>query len=224
MGLILDTFAAALYVRIDGLLAGSAQWARQRPRVGFVLRLSDAGLVTLAVVSALVGSDDGSRFVRYAHARLRPWFSCLPDRAGFNKRLRASAQMIAGVTGRLARERGSWHDDVWLAGSAPAGPSSPTRAAAAKTSKPTSTTADRTAGPAVRPEAPRPGAALPRPPRRTTESVNWTLTGQLTLERHNACTKTGTAARAGTRHLVLTTANWHNQTTQRPGPTRSHAP
>ena len=75
--------------------------------------------------------------------------------------------------------------------------------------------------PATRTEAPRPGAKLLRPVRQIIESINWTLKGQLTLERHRGRTRTGVAARIATRLLALTAAIWHNQTTHRPGPARS---
>ena len=87
--------------------------------VGFAPKLSDAELVTLAVISALLGYDNESQFVRYAHAHLRPWFPYFPNRDGYNKRLRRSGDMIAGVMGCLARECESWHDDVWLVDSTP---------------------------------------------------------------------------------------------------------
>ncbi|MDE0607035.1 MAG: hypothetical protein OXH78_07775 [Acidimicrobiaceae bacterium] len=38
----------------------------------------------------VLGFDSVSRFVRYAKARPRPWFACLPNRDGYNKRLRRS--------------------------------------------------------------------------------------------------------------------------------------
>jgi len=114
-----DTLATALHVRIDDLLAAHPEWAPRRSAVGFVPRLSDAELVTLAVVSALLGFDNESRFVRYARAHLWPWFRYLPNRAGFNKRLRRSGDMIARVIERLARECPDWNDDVWLVDSTP---------------------------------------------------------------------------------------------------------
>ena len=64
-------------------------------------------------------AHSGSQFVRYAHAHLRPWFPYLANRDGYNKRLRRSAAMIAGVMGCLARECESWHHDVWLVDSMP---------------------------------------------------------------------------------------------------------
>ena len=80
MGPDLDTLATALYVRIDDLLAANPGWAPERPAVGFAPKLSDAELVTLAVISALLGFDNESRFVRFAKAHLRPWFPYLPNR------------------------------------------------------------------------------------------------------------------------------------------------
>ncbi len=117
----LDTLATALYVRIDDLLAENPGWAPQRPAVGIKPELADAGLVALAVVSALLGFDSESRFVCYAKAHLRPWFPYLPNRDGCNKRLRRSGEMIARVVERLARECPCWSDDVWLADSTPIG-------------------------------------------------------------------------------------------------------
>ena len=296
MGPDLDTLATALYVRIDDLLAQNPQWAPWRPKVGFAPKLSDAELVTLAVISALLGFDNESQFMRFAHEHLRPWFPYLPKRDGYNKRLRRSAEMIAGVMGCLARECDSWHDDVWLVDSTPieCGTSRETQkrsglagwaeygycashsryfwglrlhlvatpaglpiayaVAGAKADEREVCTdmiataqiartgqtliADKgyrseafeddlnTAGitlirPATRTEAPRPGARFLRPWRQIIESINWTLKGQLTLERHKARTRSGVAARIATRLLALTAAIWHNQTTHRPGPARS---
>src|SRR5438874_10807552 len=51
----LDTLATALYVRTDDLLKQAPELAPWRPRVGIVPKLSDAELVTLAVMQALLG-------------------------------------------------------------------------------------------------------------------------------------------------------------------------
>ena len=115
----LDTLVVALYVRIDDLLAENPQWAPPRPAVGIAPRLSDGELVTLAVISALLGFDSERRFVRWAKAHLRAWFRYLPDHAGYNKRLRRSGEMISRIMRRLATECPAWHDDVWLVDSTP---------------------------------------------------------------------------------------------------------
>jgi hypothetical protein len=52
----LDTLATALYVKTDDLRKGSPQLMPYRPDVGIDPKLSDAELVTLAVMQALLGS------------------------------------------------------------------------------------------------------------------------------------------------------------------------
>lgn len=115
----LDTLATALYVRIDDLLADNPQWAPVRPAVGFAPKLSDAELVTLAVISALLGFDSEARFVRFAQTHLGPWFPYVPNRPGYNKGLRRSGQLLQHVIATLAGECPSFADDVWLVDSTP---------------------------------------------------------------------------------------------------------
>ena len=71
----LDTLAASLYVTVDDLLVDFPQWAPQRPAVGIAPKLSDAELVTLAVLQALLRFTSEARFIRYAKIHLRPWVS-----------------------------------------------------------------------------------------------------------------------------------------------------
>lgn len=85
MGPHFDAVATARYVRTDHPLAAKPDWAPQRPEVGFAPRLSDAQLVTPAMISAPLGFDSEKQFVRYTHAHLRPWFPYLPNRECFNK-------------------------------------------------------------------------------------------------------------------------------------------
>lgn len=56
----LDTLATALYVRTDDLLEESPHPAPERPAVGIEPQLSDAELITLAVLQALPGYDSGA--------------------------------------------------------------------------------------------------------------------------------------------------------------------
>ena len=57
----LDTLATALYVRTDDMLKESPQLGPWRPEVGTGLKLSDAELVTLAVLQALPGFTSEAR-------------------------------------------------------------------------------------------------------------------------------------------------------------------
>jgi Transposase DDE domain len=115
----LDTLATRLYVMIDDLMIAHPAWAPERPAVGIAPQLSDAELVTLAVIQALLGFTSEARFIRYARAHLRPWFPYLPDRSGYNKRLRRAVGLMRHITAALARACLSWHDDVWLVDSTP---------------------------------------------------------------------------------------------------------
>ena len=63
----LDTLATALYVRVDDLLKQAPDLAPWRPRVGIAPKLSDAELVTLAVMQALLGHTHVDTTARYIH-------------------------------------------------------------------------------------------------------------------------------------------------------------
>ena len=115
----LDALATRLYVTIDDLLTDHPEWRPERPAVGIAPQLTDAELVTLAVIQALLGYTSERRFIRYAHTHLRPWFPYLPQRAAYNKRLRAAGNMMQHVITDLARSCPSYTDDVWLADSTP---------------------------------------------------------------------------------------------------------
>ena len=67
----LDTLATALYVRIDDLLKSHPERAPWRPRVGIAPQVTDAELVTLAVMAALLGFASERRWLRFARGQLR---------------------------------------------------------------------------------------------------------------------------------------------------------
>jgi hypothetical protein len=115
----MDTLATALYVRTDDLLKESPQLAPWRPAVGIVPRLSDAELVTLAVMQALAGFTSEARWLRHARAHLRHLFPYLPQQPGYNKRLRAAASLIRHCIRVLAADASVWTDDVWVVDSTP---------------------------------------------------------------------------------------------------------
>jgi hypothetical protein len=115
----LDTLATALYVKTDDLLKESPHLAPWRPRVGISPRLSDAELVTLAVMQALLGYTSESRWLRHARSHLGHLFPYLPHQPGYNKRLRAAAALITAVIRVLAADASLWTDDVWVVDSTP---------------------------------------------------------------------------------------------------------
>ncbi len=115
----LDTLATALYVRTDDLLKESPHRAPCRPAVGIGPQISDAELVTLAVMQALLGFTSEARWLRHARTHLRDMFPRLPQQPGYNKRMRALAATMAWLIAVLARDTSLWSDDVWVAGSTP---------------------------------------------------------------------------------------------------------
>jgi hypothetical protein len=115
----LGTLATALYVKTDDLLMDHPGWAPERPVVGIAPKLSDAELVTLAVMQALLGFTSEARWLRHARAHLGPLFPYLPKQPGYNKRLRAGAGLITAVIRALAADTTLWTDDVWVVDSTP---------------------------------------------------------------------------------------------------------
>lgn len=115
----LDTLATALYVTCDDYLKARPELAPWRPRVGLIPRISDAELITLAVMQALLEHHNERRWIRYAHARLRHLFPTIPQQSGYNKRLRRLAGTMQAVIAHLAADTGLWSDDVWIADSTP---------------------------------------------------------------------------------------------------------
>jgi len=115
----LDALATELYVTIDDLLMTRPELVPPRPKIGIAPRLSDAELITLAVLQALLGFSDEARFIRHARTHLRHLFPYLPERPAYNKRLRRSVAMLQGVMRVLAMSCATWHDDLWLIDSTP---------------------------------------------------------------------------------------------------------
>ena len=104
----LDTLATALYVRIDDELKASPQLNRWRPRVGIAPRITDAELITVAVMQVLLGYDDESRWIRYARKALIHLFPRLPKQPGYNKRLRLLGAQITHLIAVLGADTDLW--------------------------------------------------------------------------------------------------------------------
>jgi hypothetical protein len=108
----LDTLVTALYVKIDDTLVKD-----RRP--GHPVRLSQSGLVCLAVAQALPGFHSEHRWIRFAICHLQAMFPYLPHQPGYNKRLRAALPLVKQVIRDLAADSDCWLDDVWIADSTP---------------------------------------------------------------------------------------------------------
>jgi hypothetical protein len=114
-----DTLATALYARTDDLLRQFPDLAPWRPRIGLQSRLTDAELVTLAVMQALLGYTSEARWIRHAHAHLGHLLGYLPGQSGYNRRLRAAAGLITAMIRMLGADTSLWTDDVWVVDSTP---------------------------------------------------------------------------------------------------------
>ena len=66
----IETLATALYVKIDDMLLAEPGLAPWRPDGGMMPTVSDAELLAMAVMSALLGFRSERRWLRYAGARL----------------------------------------------------------------------------------------------------------------------------------------------------------
>lgn len=115
----LDTFVVALYVSIDDLLRTHPELRPRRPKVGITPKLSDAELLTMAVLQALLGFTSETRFLRHARLHLRSWFPYVPNQSGYNKRLRKAQPQLRAVMRLLATDTDVWHDDTWVMDSTP---------------------------------------------------------------------------------------------------------
>ena len=60
----LDSLATALYVRIDDELKARPELRLWRPKVGIAPKLSDAELMTMAVVQVLLGFAKEAQWIR----------------------------------------------------------------------------------------------------------------------------------------------------------------
>ena len=110
----LDTLAVALYARVDDVLKDHPELVPWRPKVGIAPKLSDAELLTLAVLQVLQGFNEEARWLRHADNHLRHLFPYLPGQAGYNKRLRKSAGQLQALIRILGQDTDVWADDTWL--------------------------------------------------------------------------------------------------------------
>ncbi len=115
----LDTLATALYATIDDLLKERPGLAPARPQVGTEPEITDAELITLAVLGVTCGHETENGWLRYARTHLHRMFPYLPQQSGYNKRLRNLTVTMWAVMRHLARQTQSWCDDLWVVDSTP---------------------------------------------------------------------------------------------------------
>jgi len=287
----IETLATALYVKIDDMLKDWPDLRLPRPATTTPITLSDAELLTMAVMSALLGFTSERRWLRYVSGFLAGMFPRRIGQSGYNKRLRKAFPLFIRVIRMLAMDTSLWSDDVWVVDSTPvpcgcsrqtvtrsdaagwaeygycashsryfwglrlhlvctltglpvlfalAGAKADEREVLLDMLDDASDVVNAHPGqtligdknyfgrafegdlterelvllrPVRQGEACRAGQNLFKPLRQVIESVNWTLKGQLDLERHGGRTPGGIIARILARILALTAAIWHNDKT-----------
>jgi Transposase DDE domain len=115
----IETLATALYVKIDDLLKDRPDVMPARPEGGIPPTVGDAELLTMAVMSALLGFRSERRWLRYVNKCLVPMFPRQIGQSGYNKRMRKSFFLFIWVIRMLAADTSLWSDDVWVVDSTP---------------------------------------------------------------------------------------------------------
>lgn len=115
----IETLATALYVKIDDMLLAEPGLAPWRPEGTMMPAVSDAELLAMAVMSALLGFRSERRWLRYAGAHLGCLFPRQIGQSGYNKRLRKMIFLLMTAIRRLGTDTSLWTDDVWIVDSTP---------------------------------------------------------------------------------------------------------
>jgi hypothetical protein len=115
----IETLAIALYVKIDDMLKKWPDLAPARPEGSIPPTVSDAELLTMAVMSALLGFTSERRWLRYVTKNLAGMFPRRIGQSGYNKRIRKAFWLFIRVIRMLAMDTTLWSDDVWVVDSTP---------------------------------------------------------------------------------------------------------
>lgn len=115
----LDTLATAFYVVADDLLKAHPERIPYRPRIGISPRITDAEVMTLALMQALLGFTSEARWLRHAKENYAGMFPYLPGQSGYNKRLRRLGDCMNWLIGALIERNDICCDDVWVVDSTP---------------------------------------------------------------------------------------------------------
>ena len=117
----LEALATALYVTVDDLLKDHPEVLPPRPQVDITAVTSDAEIITLAVVQALLGYTSKTRWIRRLRSDtdLRAMFPRVPGQSGYNKRIHSLTATMTWVCAALRRGSRVDDDTVWLVDSTP---------------------------------------------------------------------------------------------------------
>src|SRR5260370_10915645 len=99
--------------------------APARPEGSIPPTVSDAELLTMAVMSALLGFTSERRWLRYVTKNLAGMFPRRIGQSGDNKRIRKAFWLFIPLIRILATDTALWSDDLWVPDSTPVDGSRP---------------------------------------------------------------------------------------------------
>jgi hypothetical protein len=106
-------------VKVDDLLKERPELAPARPETGIPPTVSDAEMLVMAVMSALLGYSSERKWLRRVKKEFLGMFPRQVGQSGYNKRLRKMAFLLMTVTRLLGMDTSLWSDDVWVVDSTP---------------------------------------------------------------------------------------------------------
>lgn len=115
----IETLATALYVKVDDLLKERPDLMPARPAVGILPTVSDAEMLVMAVMSALLGYSSERKWLRRVKKDFLGMFPRQVGQSGYNKRLRKMAFLLMAVIRLLGMDTSLWTGDVWVVDSTP---------------------------------------------------------------------------------------------------------
>ena len=115
----IETLATGLYVKVDDFVKDHPELAPARPEVGIPPTVSDAELIVMSVMGALLGCSSERKWLRKAKKEYRGMFPRQLGQSGYNKRLRKMPVLVMHVIRMLGMDTSLWTDDVWVVDSTP---------------------------------------------------------------------------------------------------------
>lgn len=115
----LNTLATAVYVTADDFINTHPHLAPRRPEGGIQPRITDAELITLAIMETLLGFTSERRWICHAHTHLTSIFPYIPQQSGYNKCQGNLTELMQQIMTHLASSTGLLGDDLWIVDSTP---------------------------------------------------------------------------------------------------------
>ena len=115
----IGTLAVALYVKVDDFVKDHPELAPERPAVGISPTVSDAELISMSVMGALLGYHSERKWLRRVKKDYLGMFPRQIGQSGYNKRLRKMPLLFMAVIRMLGMDTSLWTDDVWVVDSTP---------------------------------------------------------------------------------------------------------